>query len=585
MSGQANPPHPTAAPAPSEEPAYRPSRRLPWLLSAVALGIGLVHAYAGRYSMCPDGISYLDMGDAYLRGDFQNAVNAHWSPLFSWIVGTVLRCVKPPPALEFQCVNGVVLVLYLCSLGSFLLLMREMNRFRRRRSVDPSMNGWTFLPEWAWWTLAFALFLWCSLPLKLPSPDTGIATLVYLISAILLHIRNARSEARPLWPSFAILGVVLGVAFLMKAPMFPLAFVFLACAAMLARDVRRSLCGTALALCLFAVIAAPFIVALSRSKGRLTFGDSARLNYAWMVNGAPEFVHWQGRPPGTGTPTHPTRQILDRPAVYEFATPIGGTYPAWYDPSYWHEGLTPHFDAKAQLRVLLRSVEMYFHYFYHWQAGLIVGLLALLWLSDPLRNGFRSLTACWPLAIPAIAAMGMYAIVYVSLRYVAPFLLILWVGLIGSVTLPDRAELTKPVRAIASAMLVIMAIALTVCLLRPESGSRSSRHTHWVAAEALLKMGVKPGAKVAFIGDGFTAYWARLARVRIVAEVPEIHGDAATFRSAYPWVKDPVLRALATTPAQCVIAQDLPASVLPDGWQQVADTKLYLKPLPHPTGP
>ena len=34
--------------------------------------------------MISDGVSYLDIGDAYFRGDWKAAVNAYWSPVYSW---------------------------------------------------------------------------------------------------------------------------------------------------------------------------------------------------------------------------------------------------------------------------------------------------------------------------------------------------------------------------------------------------------------------------------------------------------------------------------------------------------------------
>jgi hypothetical protein len=33
-----------------------------------------------------DGVSYLDLADAYARGDSANAVNASWGPAYSWVL-------------------------------------------------------------------------------------------------------------------------------------------------------------------------------------------------------------------------------------------------------------------------------------------------------------------------------------------------------------------------------------------------------------------------------------------------------------------------------------------------------------------
>ena len=49
--------------------------------------------------------------------------------------------------------------------------------------------------------------------------------------------------------------------------------------------------------------------------------------------------------------------------MYEFGTPIAGTYPVWYDPSYWYEGLTPHFDLTAQMSTVYKNIKAYWDIF------------------------------------------------------------------------------------------------------------------------------------------------------------------------------------------------------------------------------
>jgi hypothetical protein len=47
----------------------------------LAVLLGVLHAWASRYGMSPDGVSYLDLGHAFLRGEWRQAVNGLWSPL------------------------------------------------------------------------------------------------------------------------------------------------------------------------------------------------------------------------------------------------------------------------------------------------------------------------------------------------------------------------------------------------------------------------------------------------------------------------------------------------------------------------
>jgi hypothetical protein len=105
--------------------------------------------------------------------------------------------------------------------------------------------------------------------------------------------------------------------------------------------------GLVISTLIFLCTSAPLIWALSRQKGRFTFSDTGRLNYAWSITRHITLRNWHGEVPGSGTPVHPTRQLLLHPPVFEFDGPILGTYPPWTDPSYWNEGLQWHFSLKG----------------------------------------------------------------------------------------------------------------------------------------------------------------------------------------------------------------------------------------------
>ena len=64
----------------------------------VAILLGALQAGANRYNISSDdGISYLDIGDAYFRGEWNTAINAQWSPIYSWLLGLALYVFKPSP--------------------------------------------------------------------------------------------------------------------------------------------------------------------------------------------------------------------------------------------------------------------------------------------------------------------------------------------------------------------------------------------------------------------------------------------------------------------------------------------------------
>src|SRR5256886_17333622 len=51
---------------------------------------------------------------------------------------------------------------------------------------------------------------------------------------------------------------------------------------------------------------------------------------------------------------------------------------------------------------------------------------------------------------------------------------------------------------------------------------RNRPYEPWVVAQQLHAMGIPPGTDVGYIGTGLDAYWAHLAGVRIIVEIPDI---------------------------------------------------------------
>ncbi|MCA1647724.1 MAG: hypothetical protein LC797_20440 [Chloroflexi bacterium] len=305
-----------------------------WLAFGAVLG-GLQALYA-RYSMNPDGIAYLDMGDAYLRGDWAIAIRSHWSPLYALLLATGLQLTRPPPNLEFPVVHMVNFLIYGVALGAFTFLLHQIVAIAREiGAAAPTQIG---LPAWAWPALGYAAFVWCTLqytPLGLLTPDLLVSALVYAIGGVMLRMMRLPSRRYS-----ALFGALLGLGYLAKAPMLPLAVVLLAASVLVLGGRASRLAHVMVASCSLALVALPFIGVLSVANGRPTAGDSAVLNYLWVVDGLP-VVHWQGGPAGIGQPLHHSVQLLARPSVYAFDSPFPVTYAAWYAPEYWFQGATP----------------------------------------------------------------------------------------------------------------------------------------------------------------------------------------------------------------------------------------------------
>src|SRR5215470_106225 len=82
----------------SEAQQIRRVRLAGWLC---AVGFGLLHSWIYLYDIRDvDGVSYLDMGDAFMKGDWSAAVNAYWSPLYAVILGLAVEAFRPSPVWE-----------------------------------------------------------------------------------------------------------------------------------------------------------------------------------------------------------------------------------------------------------------------------------------------------------------------------------------------------------------------------------------------------------------------------------------------------------------------------------------------------
>lgn len=557
-------------------------RILLWLLAGVLGGVPIWAAVA-RSSMNPDGIAYLDMGDAYLRGDWGMAINGYWSPLYSWLLAVPLHVLRVPPALEFPAVQLVNFVIYLAALTCFDFFWRVLLDYSRGHmaSGDRAM-----LPEWAWLALGYSLFIWSSLSLIevwSVTPDMAVAAFVYLVSGIIVRIRQGGGS----WYVFVLLGALLGLGYLTKAPMFPLAFVFLGVAFFAVGHLRRALPRVAVALTVFLLLGSPLIVALSITKGRLTLGDSGKLNYARYVNRLPE-VHWRGEPPGSGAAAHPTRKIFEEPPAYAFATPIGGTYPPWYDQSYWYEGVAIHFNLREQLAVLLSSAIAYYDLFFRIQAGLMASALILYLVSCRRWSCVKPLAQNWIVLVPALAAFAMYALVLPEPRYLGPFVVLFWAGVLAGIRLPASEKSARLAWAASLAMLLFVYVNIGAFYLdglksftakqtsAPVSQlgtvNQTTSGSHWEVASGLSAIGIRPGDRVAFVGYSFDAFWARLARVQIIAETQ----DVAMFWAVDRSVRAEIIKAFAATGARAIIAENVPANISADGWRRIGNTPYFV---------
>ncbi len=586
-------------------------KHLRFFFGISAFALGVLQAWLNRHDIIADGLSYLDMGDAFVRGDWGMAFNSIWSPLYPWMLGVAIKVLGPSPFWESSVIQLVDLIIYAASICCFDFFLRQLNSYIKEEAS--STSNIAPIPEYLLITAGYILFIWSSTKLigiHTTTPDLMLTGFIFAAFGILVRIRRGATS----WSSFVVLGLVLGLGYWAKAPMFLFAFVFMVVAMLLVGHLRKGMQRAAIALAVFLVIVAPLIMVLSISNHRLTFGSSGPYNYARTVNSVAIPVHWQGGPSGLGTPLHPTRKVFDKPVVYEFGTPIGGTYPIWQDPYYWYDGITPHFDMKGQLRVLSKSVQTHASVFGDMDFTILFCFLLLAYLGGRKWEFAKDFSKQWFLLIPPIVALFMYSLLFVSPRYVGAFAVVTVLAIFSSLRLPQSSMVERVCKGMAVLIALFWfgslgtkefdngrsafgATRSVITSLRLQMAD-SSDYTHWQVAKALKNMGAKENDKVAYIGESYHFYWARLAGVQIVAEIRQFNTQGAPtswaddsvlaeLRSARSrhvdifWNADSLIRArimktFAHVGVSVVVVDSIPTAASSVGWQRVPNTSYYL---------
>jgi hypothetical protein len=360
---------------------------------------------------------------------------------------------RPSRYLEFPIAHLCNFALYLLALACFDFLLRYLVQYHRLAIWEETSQANNDLPNYFWISIGYPLFVWSTLsliPTTFVSPDLLVAALMYLAAGICIAMRTRRKPV--LLPM--TLGLVLGLAYLAKAAMFPIAILTMMANCLGERKIRSPARSTAITAAMFVVVAGPWIVALSLVMHRPTFGESGRLNYAWYVNHSSRNRHWQGQHPFSGSPIHPTRRVHESPEVYEFAYPVTGTYPPWTDPTYWNEGMGTRFVAPALADALLQHVKGYYRMFA--SVDFLFVFLAILCLVQGPRQLFRQTRNLLFLIIPSICVFLMYSLVHTETRFLGAFLTIICLSMAASVRLPAAPPFAPLLRSAAFIFAVIL---------------------------------------------------------------------------------------------------------------------------------
>lgn len=529
-----------------------------------------LQSWADRHAVTPDGVSYLNLSDGWASGAWAAGINAYWSPLYPAVLGLARALVNPSPENEAALLHAVNLLIMVLSFLGFEMFLSEV-RVRHRPTNAPSSQADTS-DEPLWWVLmAYGLFAWGALELigvGISSPDMLGAAALYFAAAMTLRSLRAPSPG-----IFAALGFALGSGYLARAALMMVGALW-SVLVVAGFGVRAPLRWRVTTLFVFVLTATPLIATLSLRSGHFTFSDAGRVNQGWYVNRYP-FI-WIGLPVGSGTPVHGPVVVNHNPLIVAYPGSAGASYPYFDDPSYWTEGMTPRPNLSGQKRTTRKQLFRYLRFL----GPLVLGLLVLSLFAEPHTVVLRELAAAGAVTIPLFGLLAGYATIVTETRFfAAPAVILTLLGfnaLRSARSPPPAGILAATAAAVTCWNLAGNApdIAHQSLLVVRELAGTPIPNDHYAIASALSQAGLRRGDKVGVIGSAMGSYWARLAGVRITAEVPS--RDQSAYSAASDSVRADAEAKLFGAGARAIVAKGAAAGRKP-GWQPLPAPDYFVK--------
>ncbi len=555
------------------------------LTTLVVLLLGALEGWFGKTDSGDlygsDAVQYLDCARAITRHDWHSALNPLWSQGYPTLLAlthalfphAAQNGIQPSIAADWLTTRLLNLAIFAFCWLTFSLLLAELNRLR-------PLSRLTLVA-------ATATFLTAQIGLDQVSrvgPDQLVAALFFLACALILRLSRSPTNRVA-----ALLGLTLGVGFLVKA-----AFLVLGCVVLAVTFIALSKRSRILpAAAVFIAIVLTYGAALSHAVGHPTLGEAGSLNYAWHVNRLAKWVHWQGGadpadkawpkpsiarfahwqtdPPDFGTPTHPSQQLGADPTVLVFNAPVQATYTPYYDPAYFYQGYHHLFRWRYQLIALAKTLAD----------------LAEVLLTQPITYAlalilFFSFAACkrtfrtlWPIATCAAMGIAFYLPVHLEGRYLSAFLALLALVILTNL---------EPTAKHRTVLLSLFLVAATLGLLRTQAPlwSRAahrwspSANPEWRTAQAVQLAGPPRGSHIGMISwtPNLHADWAYLSGLRITSEIAT-GPDEAAFWAASPAQQAAILERFHQAGAIAVLTHDPPRNQRSE-WQQLPNAPMWI---------
>ena len=506
----------------------------------LAMLVTFGYALWDPYQIDGDAVAYMDIGDLLRSHQWAGVVNAYWHPMYPAMLSLGHILFHATRFTELHAYYMVNFGIFLFEMLAMVAFTDAVIRLRDQLAKTAPSPGDFLLDRYLLRYAGIALLLVATqreLSLGKVRPDALLQALLLLgLAALLAHLATNHLRYA------GMMGIVLGFAYLTKS----FAFLFtLLCILILIgfrwlwmkHSPTQIAAAAVLAASCFAIVAGPYIAALSRQKHRFDFGDSGSLNYAWYVGGTEKMHLQQSQTALFGSAEvhlkHPEKQLLDSPAIFSYKLLPYGTYPDWFDTSFWNDQIKTHMNLHGEVRIVSRNLVLIVRYLLNHPEGWLLLVVLMLLGARPVLGLRAASNRFWiaPVLL-GLAIFAIYGMVNIEERYVTVGYLVVLLTVLAA--LRSRASLQfDAVRTTASALVILLAVLaagesarIVLELRRHLSVARSPGGWYdadtFEAAHALNAMGVGPGDTIACIGTRaclYDHYWARLAGVRILTEI------------------------------------------------------------------
>jgi hypothetical protein len=181
----------------------------------------------------------------------------------------------------------------------------------------------------------------------------------------------------------------------------------------------------------------------------------------------------------------------------------------------------------------------------------------------------------WFVWFPAAAACLGFASVLIEGRYIASFMVILWLAAFASSLCSASVASRGAAMAIVLAAVLVTGMKTLKYAVSDALAIPTQVNENWEAAQKLKEFGIRPGDRVALIGVIAEQHLMRLAKVKAVAELR--YRDEQEFWTGDASLQDRVFTAFAATGAKIVVATRAPVTAVKEGWMRLGNTGYYAR--------